>query len=70
LVAGREDEMARSWKRIDASTYELGGLPDGTARLAKVGRTWTLSLGTRSADLPRRASFDHAEGQLVAWGQL
>lgn len=42
---------------------------DGRARLVRDGKRWTLELPDgRSFPLPRRASFDHAEGVLAREG--
>jgi hypothetical protein len=40
----------------------------GVATLAKVKKKWVLRVGEHEVELPRRASFDHAERILVKMG--
>lgn len=42
----------------------------GRALLSKSGKRWVLTLGDRTADLGRRASFDGAESKLSEWGAV
>ena len=59
---------APEWKKT-AIGYEMK-TKMGLAVLSKNGAKWILSLGNESVELPRRASFDHAEGILQELGAL
>jgi hypothetical protein len=59
-------EATSGWKKT-ADGYEWD-TSKGMARLFKKGKAWYLSFGGEEVKLPRRASFDHAEGILKELG--
>jgi len=64
----REAVAAPEWKKTE-SGYEMK-TSMGDAVLSKKGAKWYLSLDDETVELPRRASFDHAEGILKELGAL
>lgn len=63
-----EAVAAPNWKKT-AGGYEIQ-TQIGVASLSKKGAKWILTLDGESVVLPRRASFDHAEGILRELGAL
>lgn len=52
-----------NWKKVGDGYSRT--LPDGrTATLSKEGKKWSLEFEGQTHELPRRASFDHADGML------
>jgi len=65
-------ESGPSWKKTPDG-YEMKtkmGVAKLTKQGTKINSPWVLSLGDESVKLPRKASFDHAEGILKELGAI
>lgn len=59
--------LDESWKNLGdwKSPSYVGSFKKGEAKLYKDGKNWLLDYDDQTVEMPKKASFDHAEGAIL-----